>query len=1858
MINHNNKINCNNKNNIYISLLLIFFIIINCINGSSVIKDEENNFIINSDDSSSGDDINFCDQLDSDFFVQIINQGFEDQTNYSTGWQATNETMFINSEDCYEGTVCLMFSESTESITSVALQFPNFMEPRVTDLFPTFNLSFYYLYTFESSSSESGSLSSESYYTTSESLLTGHTSTTGTSGGSSIETTGSGSLSTGSQDKPGFSNQKHFKYSKLDLMNIENNNNNNNNINNNIDKYNYNFNFNENSNENLIPNYLSVYIDNNLVLNISTTDYSQSPTPYQKATVDITKFCDGGQHEITLKYTDTGYFIKLNIFQTIIVDYINFAPIPSQLIDNDIYVSNNGSDFSGNGTLANTFCSIQRAIYSIQDGRNIYLLGINYIEKFYWNQTYYVDFNGKSLGLKPTDQNATIYTNDFQNQIFLVNSPLVTLSNINMVQRLPSRAFSVCQNSSLQILNCNFQLERTTQYYLVPAFQISILSNFSLVDSYINGCYTYCIVSLGINTTIQGVYFDDVVSSLITIDQFQSSLYFSNSKVLSTHPNDFQLVVSTAFKVIEIDSIDFFSNLSSTGNVPTMTVGGGYSFSISNISATYQALSIMIIEVEHILIKDFTIYLYTYFQNEFLNVEDSKNLVIRDMIFYGSQDDSHPYIQANRTENLLMDNITYTFNPTTLVYANQVYNFTLTNSIFSNNSNLVSLLVSNANTYIYNTIMEWNNIQFLSISKSKLEISNVSFIGNQNFDTSTNMPLIYMVDMEPSSIRYLNVSDGFNFEIIKIINSENVLLSSSVFSGQQLGNIIGIQFSKLHIIKSKFINNFLGQSYPIHSINSQLELERCYFFNNTQYFFMSNTTFQINNTDFDNIITVSQKSYYIYKSTGIFKRVTTSNTNPHIGIVIDLSNVKHYNCNFNKISSYNNTLGLYTNSNLLFSNCTFDSNTAAFNMATFIKNITVFDNCTFYYQASIEVSLFSSVDQNLLLLNNSKVQTCQSKSDGIQIRNSNFIMENTNFTFNFIQGGLVNMFASKASFFNINFIDNSGNIMVANSNLNIENFTGGLNSLSNPLFDITGSNSNILNSLFQDNSCSEALFELTNSNLNITGSSFFGNILTNGSVIETTGSSLNMQNSTCIENSNERGGSCFSIFNNVGTDTFIDSKFSNNTAQYGAVGFLNSASLEFSGCSFFLNTISFVGLGEVGLQGSGGVFTLQENSSVVASNSSFNLNSASNFGGVAFLYGQGNIMFFKNSYVYSNTVEFGAGGVCYSTVYEGCFTDSQTKFLLNSAIYGDNFASFPAKLKIQSQSFSIHPNTNFTLGITLFDYYNQSMTFLDFQVSYIVNITINNIVVQSFSTQVYQGSILLPGLAFNHSIGQIVRFSALAWFPETDGDQVILTDAFEIPFTGCSIGFSPNSSNYCLPCQIGTYGYDGSNCYSCDPTKVICPGKDVMYPQQGYWILLEQDKKPDIFACDPAYCQNRQCRTGQGGVLCSVCEPGYSKVKMYCEKCEGFNVYLLLGMILFYIILVLFLSIFTVPSTSIILNYLLVVQIIAVMGYNIQYLSIIPLFTFSLDYWPSACLDPTVTFLWKQVISYCIIFLIVIPISTKFTWGKKLMARILPRFNVFITEIFDKNLVYSLISMLVTLYTPITYISLSLVSCTKIGSSSYLSLDPSVECFTSKHLPLFIFACIILVLVTIGVPLYIFIQIRRKNRYFTKIFFEKYRSNFIWWDILLMVRSVLYIIVTFAFAFSYIDIKGLVISTMGLFFTFVTWMCKPYRSQYKNELESYLSLVITLVGLIINTRALTSIDVFSGVILSLSGVIALVPIGICIGHINQKIYNKGIQTTNPSTTKVKTRQNKVLVKSINDGEDEFDPLINKHGEIN
>eukprot|EP01132_Coremiostelium_polycephalum_P000918 gene918-1160_t len=1536
--------------------------------------------------------------------------------------------------------------------------------------------------------------------------------------------------------------------------------------------------------------YLLVIIDSTVILNLTSSQYNpKNKNGYQLVSIDITNFADGGNHNLSFVYGTTGNLISPT--STFLIDYITMNPTPSNLIENDIYLSNLGNDYTGNGTMNNTFCSIQRAVNSIAEGYKIYILTNLSMRGTSPLQMYIVDTLGKNItligkNLKKPGELIHLFPNHYGYKLFIASGSF-TGENLFLKGNVRS-LIAAPDSSTCTLINCKMNNAQTA---VVNSKLASAITGYKYSQVYLQKCYISYMTGTSFEMASSVFSIENSIFHILNGPLFYLNAWNTNLTLTKVESSgvDTSFLNTTLFDTIRIQYSTFKDSYLSR----LSRINNGRNFFINNCFYSGTTLGMTIHEVENILISDNVYNLVKCVDSPTYNFVRSmkSTIILQNLLIANSTVSTVPHVSTNNVGKIGLYNITLiqNRNPFLISYNTELMSLNQINIYECLGETQIQLYQSQL--WAINIVFQQNRIPLLSMIESTLYLTDADISNNFNYNTLP-MPMISIQQsVNSSSISSTHFTQNFNFELIRFYNSyidDSMSITNCTFMNNYMGSLINIQ-STFHVFMSNLtvVNNFLSVYYPIYTLISDIVLINSYFDSNSNYFFFENTDFKIKNTQFQDAHCINTHSLFINNSRGSFEDVKITNGTSSSGINIVHSVVEYNHCEFSNLYSYQTPLGHYEKSNITFNLCTFVNNSAGDTMFTFEKGVTSFNGCNFNKLSGILMGL-----ENSMIIRDSLVANTRG-NNGLILTRSNVSIVNTLFTNNLSQE-LFTSILTNITFTNCVFFQNKATLNLQNQYIVFRGCAFQYNTVNTPLFSLSFGNLVMESTTLSNNLATRpsSIISAVSMTITLINSSFYGQaeLQSNGAIINAADSIIIVRNSNFWANFGHFGGIIYMISTDL---SMFGANFTGNYAYAGGVLYSINSTIYDQDSIYVSNRITTPkDVDLVTSDGNGGSIYLQ-GSLYTGFNIQFIGNTAQKLGG-AIYQSQTSSHFFNSSFS-NNTVQFGAGGVCYSPD-SPCIMSSDCVFQYNQAGYGPTLATSPESLSLNFSSNSYHPYTTFFINVALLDYYNQSTVVLQnlvwFQLSiYRVNLTDGSMVEYStnFFNKTLQGWFQVPttlqspvGTTFYINASTSLGFKAF----------------YQLELTECDPGYERAYTNSsCVLCEPGTYGYNGKTCIECAATKVICPGGNQIIANVGNWILPGVEP-PNIFSCDPDICLLGQCREGHQGILCSDCIPGYSKVKTYCESCSKANPIIILGFVLFFIFYVLMMTVFKVPSSTLILNILLILQIIGVFGFNIEYLMIVPLFDFSVDYWPLSCFYP-LSFLWKSTISL-ITIAVVLLLCILFRWGKLLLFKILrPKYFEFLLENFENSTLYTIVSHLITLYTPLTFISISLVTCASIGENEYLMIDPSTQCFTKPHLALFVISCILLFFVTLGLPLFLFIQIRRKRRYFIKVFFlEKYRREYVWWDILLLFRSLTFIVVTISVTF-HMDAKGLITASLSLLFTGLNWICQPYKNKHRNDLDTHLGLILCLSGLIINSRAFGSSEILPGLIISLCSLFAL-----------------------------------------------------------
>eukprot|EP01133_Synstelium_polycarpum_P001501 gene1501-1747_t len=1573
--------------------------------------------------------------------------------------------------------------------------------------------------------------------------------------------------------------------------------------------------------------FLSISLNDTEIDRISpSTPTPGPPVPeasgmYYRRSIDLTQYANGSTYILTIKYNDTSFNSDLYA-----LDLFTFISRPATLVNDNIYVGRYGNDTTGNGTIVNPFHTVQRAMNVIAtSGYKVFVEGVMPMQYHNNLSPYVVDFIGKSVALESVNRHnqSQIYLNAAP--MFLISSQNISISDIqiygggsqyNTLGR--GGLFTVAVGAKLWLSNLN---QNKSEAYAPILGISSVIDSHPLSTVHIANCNFEN--NLGPTFVYRSAL--TVVNSLIMKNEEVIFLSLDLRTTLFVDRCNFTSGTSM-FNTTQFDSITMInSQMTAYTAEETFTSDNlyhGNTVYFDNNIYLDSALPILITWVNNIT---WTNCLFIQPQSLiFSTIQLTSGALLSNLTFQSALQSTFSliYVEDNLPyDPLIIDNCTFIGNACPLLMSKHAY-VTVINSNIADNSEDILFMLSYTVATMSNLTVTSNLYSLISCMDGIVLMSNSTFLSNNN-PTLTPTPFILLQTCALSSFTNLTFSNNFNFNLFQITGyadspGAEIIIDSVIFANNYIGDLIQVNLQSVQISNISVTNNFLSTYYPIRLVNhAQLTLSNAVFQSNTQYLLADASTFSITNVQWNDVHTIADQAFLVTGgSSGNITNCSLFRSDPNSGMLFVDSSLSFVNVTFILLTSYDDPLGVYTGSNVTFDSCTFANSSAGNSLMAINTMSTVnFDSCVFYNLSSPTILI--DIDISDVTIVNSIVKATNCGSVGFQVTGSSLVIDYTKFIDNyFVMGQAIMSINSNFSATNSEFTFNDASFEFAESSASFTNCELCDNTVSLIFISIIEGDLVLNNCTLSRNASplTSALIVATQSTINIIDSLLSDHILprANGSIVNAASSVVNITSSTITRNVAQYGA----VYLQKSSATITDSDFSFNTATSGPAIFVQTSSINIVDSTFINNSITTGSVRSTQYDLCGGVGTILD-SSLNISQSLFRQNIASLNGGVFYL-SSSTANSTTSSYFY-NQASYGAGGICYSPL-PTCFFDGTNPMEQNSATYGLSQATPPQTLLIEFTSnggnnaddiltsTSFHPYTPFTAKVMLLDGYSEVVTTLGSPVDLYLNLTGPSInITYPPVINTLRGWLMQP-ITLNGSIGDQYIMTAYA----SNG----MYDMAVFNLTMCSPGYFPDTLTHtCTPCAAEEYGWDGhSPCIKCNTyygtNKVLCPGTNEIYSQAGWWIL-PNTYPPTVYQCDPDICtkgsasQPQGCRANQLGLLCSECAQGYAKVKVFCERCTKTNYPLIIGLVGFLTLYIVVMTVYRVPSATVIMNVLAALQLIGVLGFNVRTVSIVPLFDFMVDYWSSSCLDYRFDYLVKSDISLGMIVLVLLA-PLRLGIGKQLALRAFPRAQSFLLEPFDRSTLHNLFSHLITLYTPIAFLSLSLVACYQVGDNHYLANDVSVMCFSAGHIPLFSIACVLIIVVVIGVPVIIITQVRRKRAsYFNKVFFTKYRQGYMWWDSIVLLRSLLFVGTTII-TIDNSDTKALVLSSFGLLFTCLSWMCSPFKDKVHNDLEIHLNLILCLTSLVVNSRELGNADMASGAIITSIGVLPFLASAYCL----------------------------------------------------
>ncbi|KAF2068885.1 hypothetical protein CYY_009795 [Polysphondylium violaceum] len=448
-----------------------------------------------------------------------------------------------------------------------------------------------------------------------------------------------------------------------------------------------------------------------------------------------------------------------------------------------------------------------------------------------------------------------------------------------------------------------------------------------------------------------------------------------------------------------------------------------------------------------------------------------------------------------------------------------------------------------------------------------------------------------------------------------------------------------------------------------------------------------------------------------------------------------------------------------------------------------------------------------------------------------------------------------------------------------------------------------------------------------------------------------------------------------------------------------------------------------------------------------------------------------------------------------------------------------------------------------------------------------------------------------PKLKLIGTIGQYSKISIHS------NDKSIQPKTWSIKIDDCFASYKPNAeNNLCVPCPYNTYGLDGLQCKPCSD-NLICLGGQNFYPQDGYWVdplysYFTGNVTP--YQCPPDVCLGYECLEHYQGPLCAQCEDGYFNCGSGCKKVDSYNVFVILLKVFTFFGLVLIQQISSNSSglVPIVLYFLQTLVVISTSGIKFTIWNNLSgaATTSSTSLSSSAisifndCIGPF-DYYWNH---YFILFQPIFLLTTlTFIIGLEFVFRItgiifkVPLLKNFMEKShkeFRNRQFSAFIKVCMNSYGPFITEILLIFFCSQVGSYDLLIANPSVQCVGQEYSVAKKISEALLVIVILF-PIIIFILIfwhrnRLDDIHIQRklgVFFLKYKTNFYYWDVVLLIKRIL--IVTLSLLDNTSAYRSVSLVLLSLVSLFIQIKFQPFLSTNDNYLET-ISLILLFISCI------------------------------------------------------------------------------------
>ncbi|CAI2364411.1 unnamed protein product [Moneuplotes crassus] len=646
-------------------------------------------------------------------------------------------------------------------------------------------------------------------------------------------------------------------------------------------------------------------------------------------------------------------------------------------------------------------------------------------------------------------------------------------------------------------------------------------------------------------------------------------------------------------------------------------------------------------------------------------------------------------------------------------------------------------------------------------------------------------------------------------------------------------------------------------------------------------------------------------------------------------------------------------------------------------------------------------------------------------------------------------------------------------------------------------------------------------------------------------------------------------------------------------------------------------------------KGPGGAI-LMTDSKLKIKNTTFHNNSADEGGAIMFGCTQNDIceLDIKQSLFRENSATTKGGAISYN--YNPP-TIGDTIFGNNSATYGENYASYPARIGYVNSTVDeeiiiedIGPGLPITIDLKL------ALIDIDGQVISNDNTSQILILPKDFSNSAISGTNVAQvenGIAqFNNITFEVDRkyktFNFSISSTSINSDKITkISNKLEqkdllAKFRDCKPGERIYGKR-CEVCAAGTYSlnYNATECAQCS-LEAECLGGAQIFLRPGYWRRYHNSTKIveciDKEACKGEYNSTGSspsvCAEGYTGDLCGQCSVNstvkYERVNDFqCRKCPDpvWNGFRVVGLFLIVLAFYVFMVIINVRKTSeselsillrIFTNYIQLITVSTSMTNNYPSTFIALSYAIRLFGASSEALlsfdcfirDTDIKFIFDSNAIFKLFLLCLLP-AILFL-GFALMWIVVNLVKSSWISDLRRNIIISFITIVFILHPKLTENSIRLFSCTNLDDESkVMKIDTNIECFSSTHVIWVIFvATPILVIWVLACPIIaismIYYSRRRQEsskmaEYFI-IISQGFKPNAVYWEFINTLRK---IIILFSLLFSLT--VGTIISLSMLIITarIEIWI-KPYKNNEhcKCELLAIMAGISTITGALIFTQ--------------------------------------------------------------------------------